>query len=309
MKRVLFLGTVLILSSVYAAADFPSQQRLQQRIYNGAVVSRPEVYFTELDSVFLPAQQEYRDFLFKQAKEIMGPEEEVSLTSLPLRDYLGDSFAALKQFDQAQKTLSAIAALRQPTDIVSMPELLTILVFLDAELIDVNGKQKFAFDARPSVGPMGGLAQARASEYQSVYSAFSKLAEERKIKAAVRRATEKLKNVHVFSVDGEFSTTEAVRAIGIIYGVPSPKERLALLTQVFGDDADIVMDALGAFRMKLGDILIVVDLGQIGEQFLIGIQRPNQPLAVFDRAGRELQNTRTESSRRYDSEEYDETLW
>ena len=249
MKKFLFLLVVGALWPLSAGAVSPDQ--IAGNLYQKTVKHPENVAIWGLKGPL--GNSAYREFIFAQADILLGKQESISLASLLKKPYFTAEFSGLTQ---AQKDrLAEIAEKQEPANIVSEPELLAMLVLLDANLEynEYQEKEMFKMDAYSSLGKTGGIIEARSDEitrlvkYMSERTRAKVRAREKEMadRQAQReeeerqhfadqetKAKNKLADVHVFNADGSLNEQEIPNVISELSAFTGSKEGAPYLTRV-----------------------------------------------------------------------------
>lgn len=235
MKRILFPLLALALLPVAADAD-TLYQRVQAQVAAQTAVKHPNINFFGLKQAF--RFPKYRNFLFEQVDTIMGKNKTtLSFAALLKQPYFKREFAELSEAQREK--LAEIAAKADDPAVVSEPELLAMLVLLDAnlEMNPAQQKEHFKMDTYPSLGEKGGLVNAypneidalvklaknhtRAIEKQREAEEAAREAQQERERVAARaqreaEAMQALQDVQVFDANGNLNDSEAAKAMGLL---------------------------------------------------------------------------------------------
>jgi len=252
MKKVLGLFFALAVFPVAAEANSLYDQ-VNENVAAATAVKHPQSVLFGFRCPLLLS--EYRDFQFAQVEQLLGKQTAISFAVLLNKPYFKMAFAALSAEQRAR--LKEIAAMEAPTTMVSEPELLTMLVLLDAnwEVNPANNKETFKMDTNPSLGQTGGITQASTETvanllaYMNQHTRAKEKEEARKL--AVRKAqreqedakayaakeqqvTAQLKQLKMFDENGDLNGSEAAKAMELLtaFGNPGADEFLQRAAKV-----------------------------------------------------------------------------
>ena len=240
-----------------AAGADTLQQRVQTQVAAQTAVTHPDFQFFGFKQAFYFPK--YQKFLFDQVNTIMGKNKTtISFAALMQQPYFKREFAALS--DAQREILADVATQDQDPNVVSEPELLAMLVLLDAnlEMNPAQRKEQFKMDTHPSLGETGGLAKAYPQERKFLVEsakkhtrAAEKERAEQKAALEAQRARERaeanareeeevraaLQDVQVFEEDGTLNASMAAKAMG-------------LLRELAGEDQKTALEACGKMVFK-----------------------------------------------------------
>ena len=233
MKKFLLLLFVGILWPFSAGAVSPDQ--IAGKLYQQAIQHPQNVETYGLIGCFV--SENYKNFIFAQVNILLGKQESVSLAALLKKTYFAAEFSGLS--DEQHARLAEIAGKQAPAGAVSEPELLTMLVLLDANLEhnEAYDKQMFKMDTYPSLARTGGLIEARPNEIDKLLEYMGKHTREKEKEREEARAAREAqrdreeraslaeaetafkeelqrKPVQVFNADGSLNGPDVAKAMG-----------------------------------------------------------------------------------------------